>query len=316
MWKRPLSAIVPLFTLGLTLPSLAGAQQLGDTTYRPEVERPAYAPGAGPTVAIDEAHHEYHTLEGRYAPFARLLRADGYVVTANRAPFTRDSLAHIDILVIANALAAENTEGRWYLPTPSAFTDDEIEAVHGWVEDGGSLLLIADHMPFPGAAERLAAAFGLLFQNGFALSPDPTAAGPLIFRRSDGSLAEGPITDGRGPDERVDSVATFTGQAFRAAPDAPVRPLLVVHTPVELLLPEEAWVFSQYRTPRVSAAGMLQGAVVTVGHGRVAAFGEAAMFTAQRAGPRALPMGMNHPAAAENARLVLNVLHWLSGSLP
>ena len=316
MFERPTSAIILLLLLAFVRPTPAGAQQLADTTYRPEVARPAYASGAGPTVAIDEAHHEFHTLEGRYAPFARLLRVDGYVVEANRAPFSRDSLTRIDIPVIANALAEENTQGRWYLPTPSAFTDDEIDAVRGWVEDGGSLLLIADHMPFAGAAERLAAAFGLIFQNGFALSPDPTAAGPLVFRRGDGSLADHPITDGRRPDQRVDSVATFTGQAFRAAPGARVQPLLVVQAPVQLLLPEEAWVFSEYRTPRVSAAGLLQGAVVAVGRGRVAAFGEAAMFTAQRAGPQAAPVGMNHPVAADNARLALNVLHWLSGSLP
>jgi hypothetical protein len=42
-------------------------------------------------------------------------------------------------------------------------------------------------------------------------------------------------------------------------------------------------------------------------------FGEAAMFSAQRAGPNGLPMGMNHPLAARNKQLLLNAIHWLTG---
>jgi hypothetical protein len=49
-----------------------------------------------------------------------------------------------------------------------------------------------------------------------------------------------------------------------------------------------------------------------VGKGRVAVFGEAGMFTAQLAGPKQTPMGMNAPEAEQNHQLVLNLLHWLS----
>jgi hypothetical protein len=40
------------------------------------------------------------------------------------------------------------------------------------------------------------------------------------------------------------------------------------------------------------------------------------MALAQRVGPRAEPRGMNAPVAAQNARLLLNTLHWLTGLLP
>ena len=50
-----------------------------------------------------------------------------------------------------------------------------------------------------------------------------------------------------------------------------------------------------------------------VGKGRVAMFGEAAMFSAQVAGPERSPAGMNHPAAAQNARLLRNLVRWLPG---
>ena len=134
----------------------AAAQQLGDTTLAPVVESPAFPMGDGPRVALDEAHFNFHTLDGRYAPFARLLRADGFVVEPMRGPFSEESLSDVDLLVIANALHPRN-EQDWSLPNPSAFTPDEVAAVREWVEGGGALLLIADHMPFPGAAASIAA---------------------------------------------------------------------------------------------------------------------------------------------------------------
>ena len=59
--------------------------------------------------------------------------------------------------------------------------------------------------------------------------------------------------------------------------------------------------------------GWLQGATRRVGQGRVAFFGEAAMFSAQVAGREKRPMGMNAPLAEQNAQFALNTLHWLSG---
>jgi hypothetical protein len=64
--------------------------------------------------------------------------------------------------------------------------------------------------------------------------------------------------------------------------------------------------------PVVAIDGWCQGAVFAVGKGRVAVFGEAAMFSAQRAGAAQAPMGMNVPAAKENHQLLLNVMHWLT----
>ena len=83
---------------------------------------------------------------------------------------------------------------------------------------------------------------------------------------------------------------------------------------VRLLMPEVAWQFSRL-TPSLSASQMLQGAVLRVGKGRVAVFGEAAMFSAQVAGPNRIPMGMNDQSAPQNAQFLLNVMHWLSGLL-
>ena len=298
-----------LAVIGCFLSADISAQQVADTSYKPPLEKPAYPTLRGPVVLLDEAHFNFHTTEGRYRPFAEFLRRDGYVVKPLRSLFSREALAGGKILVIANALAERNgKDGNWSLPTPSAFSDEEIAAVVNWVRGGGSLLLIADHMPFPGAAEKLAAAFGVRFSNGFAL--DQKVPGePIIFRRSDASLRDHAITRGRTTKEKVDSVATFTGSAFQAGSDA--QPLLVLGQTVVSLTPSVAWQFKP-DTPRVPVEGWYQGAVLRFGKGRVAVFGEAAMFTTQLAGPERKLMGMNAPMAAQNHRLLLNVIHWLS----
>lgn len=301
-----LTAVVVV--LSTIAPRSLPAQQVPDTAFAPRVGVAAYEPGKGPVVLIDEAHFNFHTAGGRYLTFARLLRQDGYVVRPGTEPFTAASLARGRVLVIANALP---DAGPWVLPTKPAFTTDEIRAVDAWVRDGGSLFLIADHMPIAGAAESLARAFGIEFMNGFAF-PGGNTNPPDLFRLTDGTLSRSPVTLGRSAAERVDSVATFTGQAFRAT--RPVVPVLTLDSAAVVLLPIRAWVFND-STPRVGGAGLLQGALLRHGRGRVAVFGEAAMFSAQRAGAAAAPMGMNHPRATRNAQLTLNILHWLTGLL-
>ncbi|HEU4882721.1 MAG TPA: DUF4350 domain-containing protein [Longimicrobium sp.] len=289
----------------------AGAQQVADSAFAPAITRPAFAEGAGPLVLVDEAHTNFHTTDGRYYTFAQTMRRDGYVVRGLRTPFTRQALAGARVLVIANALHPSNAQN-WALPTPSAFTPDEIAAVEAWVREGGSLVLIADHMPMPGAAGDLAAAFGVAMGNGFAFDSTEQVS-TMRFTRGEGSLADHAITRGRDAAERVDSVFAFTGQAFRVtAPGA--EPLMTLGPGSVLLLPEVAWQFSA-QTRRENVAGQLQGAVLRHGGGRVAVFGEAAMFSAQLAGPQRQPMGMNNPGAPQNAQFLLNVMHWLTGVL-
>ena len=134
-----------------------------------------------------------------------------------------------------------------------------------------------------------------------------------MFRRADGGLANHAIIDGRSPKERVDSVVSFTGSAFRLGGEVePAAALMRLPRDTRVKLPVQAWQFSD-STAEIRGDGLLQGAAFRLGRGRVAVFGEAAMFSAQRKGPRAKPMGMNAPEAAQNAQFVLNVLHWLAG---
>src|SRR5262245_56816685 len=99
-----------LLSLGAlaVLSGVAAAQQVADPLVDLSVAHPAYARGAGPHVVIDGAHHNFHTVDGRYAPFAQMLRNVGFVVDGSTAAFTDASLANVKVLVIANAIAAEN----------------------------------------------------------------------------------------------------------------------------------------------------------------------------------------------------------------
>jgi hypothetical protein len=291
----------------LTVTLTMKGQQVADTTYDPLIEKPAYARNMGPIVFIDEGHFNFHTKNERYLPFARLLERDGYRVHSYQGQFESEKLNEGRILVVSNALNETNTT-RWYKPVLPAFTADEIETVRLWVEKGGSLFLIADHMPMGGAAADLAKVFGFSFTDGFAV--DTTVQGPAFFYRKDMTLSNNIITNGRNESEKVDSIASFTGQAFPIPDDA--SSILKFDKRYTLLLTDTAWVFDK-QTRIVNIEGWSQAAYKKYGSGRVVVCGEAAMFTAQLAGPQKFSVGMNSPIAKRNYQLLLNIIHWLDG---
>lgn len=271
--------------------SPALAQQVPDDKADVGVAAPAWAKDAGPVLAIDAAHRNFHTIDGRYAPFAALARNDGFRVVGNDASFTADSLAKVQLLVMANAA--------------QDLTPDEIKAVRAWVEGGGGLLLIADHMPFAHAADGLAQAFGFRYEDSYAFEP---VRGPEQFSTRNGRLPESPVTRGGGKGAAIDSVYAFTGTVLHAPPAATV--VMRLGTGWTILYPKEPWKFDGV-PQRPSDDKDLRGAIMDVGKGRVAMFSEAAMFSAQRQGGGAT-MGFNYPPASQNKPFLLNVLHWLS----
>lgn len=293
----------------IILPGVLFSQQIADTTYNPVILNPQYKSGNGSVVFIDEGHHNFHTKEGRYKAFSNLLERDGYKVLSYSGSFAKNELTKGKILVIANALNELNTEN-WYLPNPSAFTTAEIDVVRQWVQSGGSIFLIADHMPMAGAATDLAKAFGFEFTNGFVF--DSLSRGPAYFNVRNKTLTESIITKGKGTEKSVQQIASFTGQAFKIPEDA--TGILTFSKGYINMLPDTAWVFDD-KTTRMNAEGWWQGAYKKYGKGRVVVFGEAAMFSAQLAGPQRVKMGMNNETAPENFQLLLNIIHWLDGKL-
>lgn len=284
----------------------AFGQQVPDSNFDVKVARPAYAKKQ-PKVLFDEAHHNFHTADGRYQPFATLITNDGCIVTPNKQKFTKQSLAGYDVLVIANALGAAQM-GAAEASNP-AFTEEECHAVREWVQAGGALLLIADHAPMGAAAERLGQQFGIGMSKGYTSDPqhylkESNNQGFIQFNRANGLLGEHAITRGRNADERLNRVQSFTGQSLKGPKDS-VAFLKLADTTIDVDRPTNT---------RTSAAGRAQGVALKFGKGRVVVMGEAAMLSAQLAGPEQMKMGMNQPGL-DNKQLVLNLVHWLTGLL-
>jgi hypothetical protein len=199
-----------------------GGGQRADPGFVVRVARPTFT-NLHPRVAIDEAHHNFHTAVGRYKPFADLMTNDGFLVSRNTEALDGQTLERCDILVVANATAA-NAGGNDGAPS-SAFTEDECSAVQRWVWAGGALLLITDHEPFGSASVALAQRFGIVMNTSGTIDPANTdqKAGGLVFTRESGLVVDHLITLGRDLSERINRVETFYGQAvyFLSSQDGP-----------------------------------------------------------------------------------------------
>jgi len=291
--------------LFVALCTSANAQQMADPEFNTSVQDPAYSKN-GPRVLFDEAHNNFHTMDGRYKPFVQLMLNDGYRVIRNRGPFTKVSLDSFKVLVIANALGGEDMDEED--AANSAFTDIECDAVRDWVRGGGSLLLIADHAPFGGAAENLAKRFDVDMSKGFTYDEANSAEGNpsfIIYSRENKLLLQHPISEGRKASEKVNSVMSFTGQSLVGPKDS--------HGVLKLSDTAKDTP-DRNSTSSTSAAGRAQAIAFKFGKGRVVVQGEAAMLSAQIAGSEKFKMGMNVPGT-DNKQYALNVMHWLSGVL-
>ncbi len=284
----------------------ASGQQIADPRFNAKVEHPAFTKNF-PRVLFDEAHNNFHTTTGRYKPFADLIFNDGYHVAVNRQPFTKESLQTFKILVIANALGAEDMDDEG--ADSPAFSAEECDAVRDWIRGGGALLFIADHAPFGSAADILARRLGVDMSNGFTEDPanaDPESKIPsaLVYSRQNHLLADHPITNGRNDSERVNRIIAFTGQSLKG-PEGSDAFMKLADTAVDNL---------PLTTKSRSAAGRALGIAFHLGKGRVVVLGEAGMLSAQVTGSDNRPFGMNIPDI-DNKQLALNIVHWLSGLL-
>ncbi|MFP8488177.1 DUF4350 domain-containing protein [Gracilimonas sp. Q87] len=282
-------------------------QQRPDTTFIEKLTTPLFKKGTGPTVCIDAAHNNFHTAETGFAPLVKILKLDGFKVTSfkKRAEAGTETFHDCKILVIANALH-ENNINNWRLPNPSAFSKDEINNIEKWVKSGGRLFLIADHMPFAGAAEELGRIFGFEFNNGFA-SLVKEQNEPDVFNSDNRRLVTMNL-----PNPKINSVTTFTGSAFKYPGNA--KTILLFKSGDFSLEPEIAWQFND-DTKATDISGYSQGAIMDYGKGKLAVFGEAAMFTAQiiTAPQGEFKVGLNNKELApQNLEFLRSLMKWLT----
>jgi len=304
---KSITKLTGVLALCFWLSNVITGQQVADPNFDAKVAKPAYTK-KGPKVLFDEAHNNFHTAGGRYKPFADLITNDGFQVTPNTQKFSAETLKGFDILVISNALGAPSM-GAPEASNP-AFTEQECDAVRDWVKGGGALLLIADHAPMGAANQILGQRFGVDMSKMFTVDNqnyDKESGNPgfIIYTRESGRLADHPITRGRNDSERVNKIIAFTGQSLKGPADS-FALMKLADTAVDAMP-------GVNKNP-ASAAGRSQGIVLKLGQGRVVALGEAAMLSAQLAGPNRMAFGMNRPGI-DNRQFALNVMHWLSGLL-
>ncbi|MFZ1815267.1 MAG: DUF4350 domain-containing protein [Rhizobiaceae bacterium] len=290
--------------------ALAQKSQGPDLDYAYANASPAWPQGTGPRIVFS-GKNSIFVRNGSHKPFARLAREDGYQVLTRDSDIDGEMLEKADILIIINAYQQNFRDFPAMLP-PSAFQDSEIDAIHAWVERGGSLLILADHAPLGGGTSKLASTFGFDFLNGHTVE-DAAARSGHVHVNNEFTLAAGlnantPVTDGSTGREKISHFQAFGGQAFIPAPGA-----------IALLTLPQGWsaVFT-YRiepdlnsAPRIDASGMSQGAILDYGKGRVGVFAEAGGFTAQiiSDGRR---FGFNTPEGRDNPEFVLSLLRWLA----
>ncbi|MDQ3418847.1 MAG: GldG family protein [Acidobacteriota bacterium] len=260
--------------------------------------------GAQTRVGIDEGHFNVHTATTTYLPFVEALRAAGFTVTSTTERFSAESLADLDVLVIANARASST--GPLEERGKPAFSAAELEGIESWVRKGGGLLLVVDHYPVGGANAQLGLRFGIDILNGrtvdralarteiagrVALSAGGSAETNehLIFESASKTLGAHPILCRAG--QEVNRVATFGGTSLSTANGA---------TPLLILTDSAVDYVGADRVPR-SAAGRSQALALQVGRGRVVVLGEAAAL-----------FNIDNPAM-DNLNFAVNTVAWLGG---
>src|SRR5262249_41141640 len=153
---------------------------------------------------------------------------------------------------------------------------------------GGALLLIADHAPMGDAAKALAESLGVDMHAAYTADPERSeGGGPTIlhYRPGQGLDHSHPIVLGRDSTERVRHVVAFTGQSL-SGPAGAVSLLTLSAAAEDLLIQLGESTRNVPPEKRRPAGGRAQGLAFTPGRGRVVVLGEAAMLTAQVAGPQ------------------------------
>lgn len=191
-----------------------------------------------------------------------------------------------------------------------AFTENECDTVEHWVSEGGGLLLVVDHPPYPAAARKLAQRFGVEVRNATTLDPTPEnhfrTPSTLVFSRANGLLGDHAITRGSDATKRINAIMTFAGSSLAGPPGS-----------ATLLRLSEAVYDQFFESPgapeqRMSGRGRAQGIALQFRRGRVVVLGEAAIFRTE-----ILDDSLAQGAQAEfgNHHFALNIIDWLSGRL-
>ena len=262
----------------------------------------------GPKIFFDEGHLTNNSINGYYKPFADMLRKDGYEVSGlGRNQFTEENLKQAKILIISNAFA-QQING-WVIDSAQAFSTQEVSAIKNYVKNGGSLLLISDHVPYPSRIKNLSKAFNFEIMNAHAIDTSSQDHASLFSKELE-TLGDNIITKGRNTFEEVKNVYLFQGCALKKPKQA--KQLFKLSDKFNVVYTDNAWDLQEAYHSH-TGEGYSLGFYMNYGKGKLMVVGDADLFTATKNKKTKQKFGFSYPYAKDNPQYVLNMIHWLDG---
>lgn len=289
--------------------SFSFGQMLNDTPFNATTLHPKYKQQKGPKILIDAGHHNFIVEMGLIKPFVDLSSFDGYQPKIDSGIFTPAYLANYKMVLITPAMPFKFGSKK-EVTTEVTFTKDELTAIHDWVMDGGSLIMLSEHAPIDKSMTPLFNTFGIQssigavfdtvnYDTSIKLSNAQTI---LIFNNSNGLLNKNhPIIQGSNKNEIVNNIETYTGCALtgegynnilKLSPTATIR---------------------KWNASQPSGGGDSQCLAGSFGKGKIVALGDCNGFTSMyvNTGGKKFSAGMQ-VEQYDWKQFVLNTLHWLS----
>ena len=297
-----------LFLLLFTITSQA--QMYNDSSFDANVVDPKFKKGYGPKILIDAGHNNFAVELGLNKPLFDVASSDGYQIKIDSMQFTKEYLSNYNIVVIWPAMPFK-FGSKNQVTDEITFTIDELDALHDWVSNGGSLLMFSEHAPIDKSVTPLFNKFGIQLSTGIvvdSLNSDTPIEMPswkysfLKFTSKNGLLnTEHPITKGEKKNERISNILTIGGSGLTGD----------VYTNI-LKLSSSAMI-KKWNGTIPSGTPNSQCLAGNVGKGKLVALGDCNGFTAMslKSGGYKLSAGMQ-VSGYDWKQFVLNTLHWLS----
>ena len=297
-----------LFLLLFTITSQA--QMYNDSSFNADVVHPKFKKGYGPKILIDAGHHNFVVELGLNKPLFDVASSDGYQIKIDSMQFTKEYLSNYNIVVIWPAMPFK-FGSKNQVTDEITFTIDELDALHDWVSNGGSLLMFSEHAPIDKSVTPLFNKFGIQLSTGIvvdSLNSDTPIEMPrwnhsfLKFTSKNGLLnTEHPVTKGEKKNERVSNILTHGGGGLTGDGYTNI-----------LKLSSSAMV-KKWNGTMPTGTPNSQCLAGNVGKGKLVALGDCNGFGAMfiKSGEYKLSSGMQ-VSGYDWKQFVLNTLHWLS----
>ena len=273
-----------------------------DTNVNLEVEDPTFEINDGPLIMFDSTHKNFFIQSHLIKPLVDLLINDGYRVAFLDKEFSKSSLSQASVLVVITALpfdfATENSA-----EDKNTFSENELNELQNWVNNGGSLLVFSEHAPFDQAINPLLRKFDIESSIGTTVDTInyESKYGPGMIKFENKNLnTNHPIVTGK---YKVEKLVSFGGSALLGSKYENI-----------LKLDESSFNVKHSTGIGPEGKGNSQGLAGVYGSGKIAAFGDSNGFTAMvfnMDDGTKMYAGMN-TEGYDWKNFVLNTFRWLT----